>query len=292
MKASHSIEQFVEDMERGPAYVHIPIKELPGAHDLLSKTLISKVGNDRVRETICEMSEHLRAICPRCCSWSPGDNLGMVALIRTLNPASVTMSRNGDISHLLDGCCINSQCDCKEILLIWKGWNLLEEMAREHLGRVRADAERMRDPAKLRCVDALASPEVLSFTKDVCFVLHRNCSTDPSAVHTYVAKAFASVPNFYVWISHVGGGVDGLRRAFPQGYTGFLQTILDRTEYSRGDRSIAHWIRHQIDGRWMVSLALLPEGNLPKEERFLVLPQDLLSEVDLAKLKDVEHRSC
>jgi len=76
-------------------------------------------------------------------------------------------------------------------------------------------------------------------------------------------------------ISHIGRDNVTMR-----GYGAFLEELLEESNYSQGNVGLAHWIYIFDQQRRVVNLTLISRKDVSKNEKFLVLPVELLSEAE------------
>jgi len=270
----HDVQEFVQQTANGPIFLRTRISAIPVCYDLLAREL--KGHGQSSHEVIETLSKQLRGICPLCTAWTYGETLGNVWAHDDYrrNNIPVSFSDYGDTAHLLDAHCIAEGCSSSEILLIWGGDPSTEATLADHLTRLRSDAENSGNATLLQCAQSLASPELFAFATDAGFALSLGQPTE----HRWVGRGFGSVPNFVVYVSFIPGDRQGVPLAFPDGYFRFFNMLLGKSDFTRGDRRVAHWIHHTTEGRGLWSLALAADYKQSTE--YLLLPHDLLSEQD------------
>lgn len=275
MKFSNSPISFVENMKRGPTYSRIDIPAIPEYFDSLTTHL--KAQGHSASEITDLIWENLRAICPICCCWTKAEILSGISLISDMGRDRVTMTRYGMMSRLLDGLCVNQDCSSREILLVWKGPEEIGMQIQGHLDRIKLDSEEKGHSGKIKCVEKLNHPDILAFTKDTIFALRLNCTDH----HLYIKRRFplyTKSHNLCVWISAIPYLGKMAKYVFPQGYGSFLTQVLAESDYFKGDVVFAHWIYmfHEQEIP-LINLTLIPEKNLSEEEKFVMLPAELLT---------------
>lgn len=111
-----------------PCFVCVKIKAL--------QSLVSNLGalDLLLRPTSSGLSA-IRGLCPLCTSWVPGETLGMILVATQMEREKLTFSSYGDISHLIDACCINDNCVSQDIILIWQGDQSIKRQLVTHLDR-------------------------------------------------------------------------------------------------------------------------------------------------------------
>ena len=222
--------------------------------------------------------ENLRAICPTCGCWTDAGILSELSLVSRMGRDRVTMTRYGMISRLLDGLCVNQDCLSGEAFLIWRGSEEIGTQIKEHLDRIKLQAEKEGHSGKIKCVGRLEVPDTHAFVKDTIFALRLSCTDH----HLYIKRNFplyAESHNLSVWVSAIPYLGEMAQAVFPQGYRTFLDQLLAESEYSKGDVVFAHWISMFHKGEMpFINLTLMPEKDVSDEEQFTILPAEFLTE--------------
>jgi len=263
MKEAKTRNEFLDSVKnREPCFLAVHFPDLFSNLDILANLGLH-------RELAPNDWSGLRGICPLCASWVPGDTLGMVFAMQQIGKEKVTLTDYGDISHLLDNRCINSNCSSREILLIWQGDRAIKAQLINHLQRIRADAESQARDSLLQAVSRMQEYDVLSFSQDAIFCLERNCTTR----HLIVGRRF---PNLSVWVSALPGSESAVTRAFFGGYKSYLSRLLYTAGFDEGDVAVAHWVSFVKANNRMINLALLSDKNsLGTPREFCILPAEI-----------------
>lgn len=276
MKFSNSPISFVENMKKGPTYSRIEIPAIVEYWNSIT-THLKEQGYSASKITDL-IWKNLRGICPVCCVWTKAEILYEVRFISVVGRDHVTYTRYGMKSRLLDGLCVNQDCLSREILLIWKGPEEIGKQIQAHLDRIKLDSEKEGHSGKIKCVEKLNHPDILAFTKDTIFALRLNCTDH----HLYIKRNFSLYTkshNLSVWVSVIPYLGEMAKYVFPRGYGRFLYQLLAESDYLKGDVIFAHWIyMFHEEGIPLINLTLIPEKNLSKEEKFTILPAELLTE--------------
>ena len=269
MKTCKEFAEFRETIKMEPACLEVSISHIPACLDALTTQF--RTQGYSADELTRAMTNDIRAICPKCSIWTPGITLGMVGMFKRFG-GKLTLYGYGDKSRLLEGLCVNHQCESRQIVLIWKGSDDVEQQVIRHLDRIKTDAESKKDREASHAAAMLGSPEILAFTKDVIFMLCKNCTT----THGYLRRTF---PELVVWVSVLPFPASMARHLFPGGYGGFLQQLMDESEYGKGNTAMAHWIYFlEEDSRWFLNLTYVSALKVSQDKRICMLPFELLTE--------------
>lgn len=273
MLEARTMSEFLHSIPDSPACVRVNIADLPQCVDGVITTLRSK--NRDTNQIMKSLSENVRAVCPTCCVWIPPETILGVHLCHTWGKGNVTLTRYGPKAHLLDGRCILDSCASKEIVLIWAGSPVIQSQVANHINRLKAAAEQENARARLACLEQLSEPSVAHFTEDTLWAMWKNADT----FHAYLKQTFpcfSTSPDLMLWISVIPYPKETARLVFPEGYDAFLKQILDESKHDTGTISVAHWISMGTTyaTSWL-NLTLASRLDLPEEERFLIVPNEL-----------------
>jgi len=276
MIEAETMSEFLTAIQDTSACVRINIHDIPQSVEGINNTLITQ-GHNPNRVTSL-FFENLRALCPDCCVWIPPETLSGVHITNNLGRQNVTFTNYGPQAHLLNGRCVLDRCSCQEVVLVWRGPEPLRSQVMTHINRIRQDAQDREEIAKIECLNNLSARTVVDFTIDTIWALRKN-ATDR---HVYLGRGFpcfSESPNLFVWVSVIPYSKEVARAVFPGGYAAFLGQILDESGLQAGGVSVAHWISMgDTSTTSLLNLALASRLDLPKDEKFLILPSEVCVE--------------
>jgi hypothetical protein len=274
MREAKTMQEFLHTIVDSPACVLVAIPDLPHCLDALLAGLKSRFPN--TNEVTNAFFNNVRAVCPKCCVWIPPQTLSGVHTTTSIGRDKVTFTNYGPQAHLLDGHCVLDSCQCEDLVLIWKGPQPFRAQVTMHISRIRHDAQQKSEQAKLACLDQLEDKTVLDFTTDTIWALWKNAVDR----HLYLRRefpCFSESPNLILWVSVIPYPKETAGAVFSGGYPTFLSQILNESEHDTGKVSVAHWISMGPTSETSyVNLALASKLELPKTERFLVMPDELV----------------
>lgn len=264
MEDYRDLPAFLEAVSCGPACLTVKISQLDKCLDaLVSNFRRQVIGPAQIQENL---NRDLRGICPRCAIWCKGSTLASMLSLQAFD--HVHFTEKGDRFRLNHGNCINPDCDSREITLIWQGDEQIKRQINAHLGRIKKDIRAAGKPADF--LDQLAGQEIMAFTQDTLFRFKQ----ESGKPYVYIKRC---LPNLAIWIAFFPCPYPEVSNRLPGGYSTFLGKMLEESNYYDGQIAFANWIlARQGDGDWL-NLAYLSPGDLPKPDRQLILPEELLT---------------